>query len=260
MAQKVLLQDFTSAGIGTLKGGTVVDDGEARYTQLLAAGAPFAAYSSNMDAIIAAYQAQSSIKPPWSFPVLSTMLSAAGLLPDSPAAVLDVLAANEDPVDFNAQLLSNVADPEADQDVVTKAYLEANTAAPDAVVTPPEAAVVVGTVPLFGTVEGDALVGSLVGINAGGRLSQPATLTAPATVGAQIINKPLGSVNFAAAAQSLVVTCDQCTVNSLVFPTVMTEDDTAISCIAIPGAGSFELILNAAATAETRVGFQVING
>lgn len=254
MALFVLLQDQVSAPFGQLKAGELVDSGESRYTLLVNASAPFVAHTTDMDSVIASYRAQARSAPERTQLSLSAMLVSAGLMPENPEAVIDAIAANEDDVDFNAQKLTDVGDPAAPQDAVTLAHLEANT------VAKPAAAVVAGNVVLFDNVAGNVARGSLVGVNAAGRISQPATLTAPATVGDQVINNPLGSVNFAAAADTLVVTSSQCTVNSIVTPTVMTDDATAKSCIAIPGAGSFTLKLNAAATAETRVGFRVDNG
>jgi hypothetical protein len=85
------------------------------------------------------------------------------------------------------------------------------------------------------------------------------TSTAAATTGAQTISKPAGSVNFAAAATSLVVTNALVTANSIIIATVNTNDATMKTVLAVAGAGSFTLHANAAATAETRVSFLVIN-
>ena len=85
-----------------------------------------------------------------------------------------------------------------------------------------------------------------------------ATLTPAATVGAQTINKAAGSVNFAAAAQSLIVTNSFVEVDSLVFAQVEGADATATSVRVTRATGSFTLTLNAAATAETRVAFYVV--
>lgn len=85
------------------------------------------------------------------------------------------------------------------------------------------------------------------------------TITAAGTTGAQTINKLSGSVNFAAAATSLVVTCNLCTVNSVIAATVGTNDTTMKSVAAVAGAGSFTLYANAAPTAETRVNFRITN-
>lgn len=77
--------------------------------------------------------------------------------------------------------------------------------------------------------------------------------------GAQVINKPMGSVLFAAAAQTLVVTNSLVTANSVIIPSVMGDDATAKSCvISAQAGGSFTLKLNAAATAQLKVGFLVL--
>jgi hypothetical protein len=85
------------------------------------------------------------------------------------------------------------------------------------------------------------------------------TVTAGGTTGAQTINKNAGTVNFAAAATSLVVTDDRVTTSSIIICTVGTNDTTLKSVAAVAGAGSFTLHANAAATAETRVNFLIIN-
>lgn len=86
-----------------------------------------------------------------------------------------------------------------------------------------------------------------------------ATNTAGGTTGAQTINKPSGTVNFAAAATSLVVTNSLVSTSSIVFAVVRTADATATIKNVVPAAGSFTITLGAAATAETSVGFLVIN-
>ena len=85
------------------------------------------------------------------------------------------------------------------------------------------------------------------------------TITAPGTTGAQTINKTTGSVNFAIAAASLVVTNSLVTTSSIILATVATNDATMRSVQAVAAAGSFTLFANAAATAETRVNFLVLN-
>lgn len=85
------------------------------------------------------------------------------------------------------------------------------------------------------------------------------TVTASGTTGAQTINKNAGTVNFAAAATSLVVTNSRVTANSIIIATVATVDTTMKSVVAVAGAGSFTLTANAAAAAETRVNWLVIN-
>lgn len=92
-----------------------------------------------------------------------------------------------------------------------------------------------------------------------GKITQSATITAGGTTGAQTINKPAGSVNFAAAATTLVVTNSLVSTSSLVMVTVYGTDATATSARVTLASGSFTITLNAAATAETKVGFWVIN-
>jgi hypothetical protein len=84
--------------------------------------------------------------------------------------------------------------------------------------------------------------------------------TNTATIGAVAINKPAGSVNIAAAASSVVVTNSLVTVNSLVIAWLMFIDATLTFVKSVvPAAGSFTITGNAAATANTKVGFLVIN-
>ena len=85
------------------------------------------------------------------------------------------------------------------------------------------------------------------------------TITTGGTTGAQTINKAAGTVNFAAGASSLVVTNSLCTTSSTVYCSVRTADATASIKSVVPAAGSFTITLGAAATAETSVGFLVIN-
>jgi hypothetical protein len=86
-----------------------------------------------------------------------------------------------------------------------------------------------------------------------------ATNTAGGTTGAQTINFQAGSVNFAATDTSLVVTNSLVTSSSIITATVGTNDVTLKSVQAVAGSGSFTLYGNAAATAETRVYFRVLN-
>jgi hypothetical protein len=85
------------------------------------------------------------------------------------------------------------------------------------------------------------------------------TVTAAGTTGAQTINNPTGSVNFAAAATSLVVTNSLVTANSIIQLTVASNDATMKSAVAVAGAGSFTIYPNANPTAETRVNFTITN-
>lgn len=92
-----------------------------------------------------------------------------------------------------------------------------------------------------------------------GDLQLSKTITAAATTGARTINHTTGTVNFAAAATSLVVTNSLVTANSIIICTVGTNDTTMKSVAAVAGSGSFTLYANAAPTAETRVNFLVTN-
>lgn len=100
---------------------------------------------------------------------------------------------------------------------------------------------------------------SMYNITPAGLVQQSGTVTAAGTTGAQTINKPCGSVNFAAAATSLVVTNSLVTANSIVLATILTNDGTMTSVWAVPASGSFTLYANAGPAAETRVGWQIIN-
>lgn len=85
------------------------------------------------------------------------------------------------------------------------------------------------------------------------------TITAGGTTGDQTINKSAGTVNIAAAATSVTVTNSLCTTSSTVYAAVRTNDTTAYIKNVVPGSGSFVITLGAAATAETSIGFLVIN-
>ena len=93
----------------------------------------------------------------------------------------------------------------------------------------------------------------------GGDLQLGKTVTAAGATGAQTINKTVGTVNFAAAVMSLVVTNSLVTVNSIITATVATNDSTMKSVAVVAAAGSFTLFANSAATTETRVNFHVFN-
>lgn len=86
-----------------------------------------------------------------------------------------------------------------------------------------------------------------------------ATNTTAGTTGNQTINKAAGTVNIAAAGTTVTVTDNLCTVNSLVFAVIRTNDATAVIKNVVPGAGSFVITLNAAPTAEISVGFFIVN-
>lgn len=100
---------------------------------------------------------------------------------------------------------------------------------------------------------------ALSGGATGGKLGLDRTITAGGTTGAQTINKMAGTVNFAAAATTLVVTDSLVSTTSICFAVVRTADATALLKNVVPAAGSFTITLNAAATAETSVGFWCTN-
>lgn len=95
-------------------------------------------------------------------------------------------------------------------------------------------------------------------VTAGGKSQVSGTLTAGGTTGAQTINKPAGRVNFAAAATSLVVTCDQVNTSCIVKAFVQTNDTTMKSVVGVAASGSFTLYPNAAPMAETAVFFEIV--
>ena len=105
----------------------------------------------------------------------------------------------------------------------------------------------------------DSRNGTLWAWSGSGALTVYSTTTAAGTTGARTINRPAGTVNFAAGAGSLVVTNSLVTTASYVFCTVRTADSTALIKNVVPAAGSFTINLNANATAETSVAFWVIN-
>ena len=86
------------------------------------------------------------------------------------------------------------------------------------------------------------------------------TITAGGTTGNRTINKTAGTVNFAAAATAITVTNSLVTTSSLIFTTIRTADATCTFVKStVPGSGSFVITLNAGCTAETSVGFLVLN-
>jgi hypothetical protein len=91
------------------------------------------------------------------------------------------------------------------------------------------------------------------------KLSASKTITAGGTTAPQTINKTSGSINFAAADVSKVVTNSYVSTTSIIICTVGTNDTTMKSVQAVAAAGSFTLYPNANPTAETRVNFIVTN-
>lgn len=96
-------------------------------------------------------------------------------------------------------------------------------------------------------------------IDSDGAQDSDSTITAGGTTGAQTISKPCGTVNFAAAASSLVVTNTLVTANSVISVVARANDATCSVKDYEPAAGSFTIRMNAACTAETSVGFCVLD-
>lgn len=91
------------------------------------------------------------------------------------------------------------------------------------------------------------------------KIQLAATNTTVGTTGNQTINKISGTVNIAAAGTTVTVTNNLVTAASIVLCVIRTGDTTAVIKSVVPGAGSFVITLGAAATAETSVGFLVLN-
>ena len=96
-------------------------------------------------------------------------------------------------------------------------------------------------------------------IHVGRGLYAEGTVTTVGATGDVTIHKACGKVNFAAAATTLTVTNNLVVADSIVIATVLTADTTAYVKNVVPAAGSFLITLAAAATAETAVGFLVVN-
>jgi hypothetical protein len=96
-------------------------------------------------------------------------------------------------------------------------------------------------------------------INGEGAIIFPSTVTAGGTTGDRTINKVSGTVNIAASGTSVTVTNSLVTSNSIVMGVIRTNDSTATIKNIVPSSGSFVITLTAAATAETSIGFFVIN-
>lgn len=101
--------------------------------------------------------------------------------------------------------------------------------------------------------------GEVMNVRTDGKIRLLATNTTGGTTGDQTINRPSGTVNIAAAGTSITVTNSLCTTSSLVFGEVRTNDTTAKIKNIVPGSGSFVVTMDAAVTAETSIGFLIIN-
>lgn len=91
------------------------------------------------------------------------------------------------------------------------------------------------------------------------QLQADSTVTAAGTTTPQTINKSSGSINFAAGDVTKLVTCNLASTASQIFVTVQTDDATATIKNCVAAAGSFTIKLTAAATAETKVSFFIVN-
>ena len=88
------------------------------------------------------------------------------------------------------------------------------------------------------------------------------TSAAALTAGAQTVNMTKGRAMIAAAAASVVITCDRCVVGSSVFA-VISQAAADVSALQVvrctPAAGSFTVTVNAATTAATQIDWMVTN-
>lgn len=100
---------------------------------------------------------------------------------------------------------------------------------------------------------------NVFGMDASARLTLDRTITAAGTTGNQTINKIAGTVNIAASGTSVVVTDSKVDVNSFIKAFLRTNDTTAKTAVAVPASGSFTIFLNAAATAEVSIAWEVSN-
>lgn len=112
---------------------------------------------------------------------------------------------------------------------------------------------------IFSTQSGGTAISEKMRITGAGGLTINATNTAAGTTGNQTINKASGTVNIAAAGTTVTVTNSLVTASSIVFAVIRTNDATATIKNVVPASGSFTINLNAATTAETSIGFFVIN-
>lgn len=85
------------------------------------------------------------------------------------------------------------------------------------------------------------------------------TDTSGGVTGNRTINKMAGSVNFAAAMTTLVVTNSVVTTSSKVFASISTSGSTGVLGSIVPGSGSFAINMSTAPNAETRVHWFVLS-
>lgn len=101
--------------------------------------------------------------------------------------------------------------------------------------------------------------GAFWSFDANAHLFFNATNTATGTTGNQTINKPTGTVNIAAAGNTVTITDSLVTTASLILSVARTNDSTCSVKNVVPAAGSFAINTTANCTAETSFGFLVVN-
>jgi len=103
------------------------------------------------------------------------------------------------------------------------------------------------------------ITGNLQLIGSANTFILPTTNRVTVTTDAQTINKARRKVNFSAGTSTLVVTNSFITTASLVQIKIEGNDATAKFTTVPLSSGSFTIILNTNATAETKVSFIIIN-
>jgi hypothetical protein len=93
----------------------------------------------------------------------------------------------------------------------------------------------------------------------GGAITPTTTTFTAGTTGNQTANTQTGNIRIAAAGTTVTVTNSLVTATSKVICTLATNDTTALIKNCVPGAGSFVITLNAAATAEVSIAWAVFN-
>lgn len=96
-------------------------------------------------------------------------------------------------------------------------------------------------------------------LKSAGNIVVPTTVTAGGTTGNQTINKISGTVNIAAVGTTVTVTNSLVSANSIVMAVARTNDGTCRVANVVPASGSFVINVTAACTAETSIGFFVVN-
>lgn len=108
-----------------------------------------------------------------------------------------------------------------------------------------------------------AFGGNVLSFDSSGNATFTGAIILPKTIagstGAQTINKPSGTVQFAAAATSLVVTDSLCTSSSIITGQLATNDATAVVGAIVPTSGSFTIFMKTAPTGTSVVAFRLTN-